>query len=464
MASDSPFGDLSETIRSLLVEELDLTDKAGWSYIKALPIKRSLRKTLLRSRWCVHIFSREFHGKEDEFKVLEKDGIVYLGVDVLRSKGFNLRGSSAIYRASLWAAARGQLEGIFGAPPRHEGPGELAIKQMFLWAVADQASKEFQARRPFFLMEVSLKSSLWGSPLWNGFSEEYDVPVLEMTEDAHEEKYHLVTNLDLYGNGTPTLITTMVPDASVPPSTWPRWLKEAINGGVHSWRKRPDEVYLARLLSRMDAPLDSMTDRGLRKWAQHVRDGHVPYNCCCRTCVETAATGRAHQRVLAPSCYVLSLDVLGPLRIKGETADDKKFRYVLAGPYTMPKLEVYKDVEIPPDCDGESSPEDQAERPAGEPPDVFDEDAGGEVRAPLSQEEEEQDARDNEKFARVFREVGDSMEYQVLHFATPMVTRRTAEVHRAVQQLYLQLRAEGLPVVRVHSDRARELRTPQLRE
>ena len=56
------------------------------------------------------------------------------------------------------------------------------------------------------------------------------------------------------------------------------------------------------------------------------------------------------------------------------------------------------------------------------------------------------------------------MEYQVLRFATPMVSRWTAEVHRAIQQLHFQLRAEGLPVVRVHSDRARELKTPQLCE
>ena len=82
----------------------------------------------------------------------------------------------------------------------------------------------------------------------------------------------------------------------------------------------------------------------------------------------------------------------------------------------------------------------------------------------LSPEEEAVDKEDNEHFEKIFKEVGDSMGYQVLHFAIPMETRRTQEVCGAVQRLYLQLRAEGLPLVRLHSDHARELRTPILRD
>ena len=99
---------------------------------------------------------------------------------------------------------------------------------------------------------------------------------------------------------------------------------------------------MARILHRMQGSLEDMSDRDLKKWAQHVRDGHVPFNGRCKTCVETSATGKAHRRVLAPSCYTLSVDVVGSIRAKGETADSKKYKYVLAGSYTMPKLEVYK--------------------------------------------------------------------------------------------------------------------------
>ena len=172
----------------------------------------------------------------------------------------------------------------------------------------------------------------------------------------------------------------------------------------------------------MQGSLEDMSDRDLKKWAQHVRDGHVPFNPRCKTCVETSATGKAHRRVLAPSCYTLSVDVLGPIRAKGETADSKKYKYVLAGSYTMPKLEVYKDIPIPEDWDDGDvgAPEDGEDLPE----DLFGSDEEGEPPEP-SPEKEAIDKEDNECFEKVFKEVGDSMEYQVLHFAIPMETRRT---------------------------------------
>ena len=128
----------------------------------------------------------------------------------------------------------------------------------------------------------------------------------------------------------------------------------------------------------------------------------------------------------------------------------------------MLKLEVFKDVEIPADCQGED-PEEERVPDADVMQDLFEKE-GERREVPLTQDEQDQDAKDNAKFAKVFKEVGDTMEYQVLDYAVPLKTRRTSEVLKAVQSLYLQLRAEGLPLMRIHSDRARELRTPQLRE
>ena len=463
MARESPMGPLTETTRSLLVEELDLTEKAGWMYLKALPLKRATRKALLRSQWCLHLYAGEKNGRSEELKVLEKEGVVYLEVDVHQSKAYNMRGYSPVYKALLWAAATGRLEGVLGAPPRSEAEGELTTKQMFLWMVAEQASREQHTNVPYFALEMPLRSSLWSSSMWSSFQEEYNVPVLEMFLEVKEEAYHVASNLDLYDYGSPILDVATCSGSPMAPSTWPAWMYRALANGVLAWRKNPDEVYMARLLSKMDGPLEGMTDKDLRRWAQHVRDGHLPFHKRCRTCVETAATGRAHRRVLAPSCYALSLDILGPLRVKGETADEKKYRYVLVGSYTMPKLEVFKDVEIPADCDGEDgTPEAEEEDKVFV--ELFDSEGVEEEPIPLTQDEENQDAEDNAKFARVFKEVGDSMEYQVLHFAVPLVTRRTMEVFAAVRRLYLQLRAEGLPLVRLHSDRAREFRTQPLRE
>lgn len=48
------------------------------------------------------------------------------------------------------------------------------------------------------------------------------------------------------------------------------------------------------------------------------------------------------------------------------------------------------------------------------------------------------------------------VEVRNLTFAVPMQSRHFREVVRAVQEVYMRLRTLQLPVLRLHSDRARE--------
>ena len=84
------------------------------------------------------------------------------------------------------------------------------------------------------------------------------------------------------------------------------------------------------------------------------------------------------------------------------------------------------------------------------------EDIGGEDREELD--------RLNQDHNELVREVGDTPHYQELRFAVPMRSRRSSEVNSRVRLLYLQIWAEGQPVLRCHSDRALELRNRRLRE
>ena len=118
MASDSIFYHLTESQRCALVQDIDLSDEAGVRYLKQLPIKRSMRRRLLTSRWIVNLFSGE--GEHSDLRALEENGLVLLEMDLKKSRAFNLRDPSPAYRALLWAAMRGQLEGIFGGPPEKE--------------------------------------------------------------------------------------------------------------------------------------------------------------------------------------------------------------------------------------------------------------------------------------------------------------------------------------------------------
>ena len=63
----------------------------------------------------------------------------------------------------------------------------------------------------------------------------------------------------------------------------------------------------------------------------------------------------------------------------------------------------------------------------------------------------------------MFRDIGDTIEYQTLPYVVPLKTKTAVEVFKAVRHLYLSIRREGLPLVRLHSDRAREFCTEELR-
>ena len=69
-----------------------------------------------------------------------------------------------------------------------------------------------------------------------------------------------------------------------------------------------------------------------------------------------------------------------------------------------------------------------------------------------------------EEFNRIFDEVGPELDYSTVYVVRPLTTRTSSEVTTAVQELVLKLRAEGLHISRVHSDRARELRVEPLRK
>ena len=140
-----------------------------------------------------------------------------------------------------------------------------------------------------------------------------------------------------------------------------------------------------------------------------------------------------------------------PMRTCGESPDGKKFRYLLVGAYAHPKLELPKDRSLPP---VEEEDEIEAEL------DPFGEDE--KVLQPDDEEDEEQKAM-NERCKEIYKGIGDDIECQTLHFAVPMVTRTSKEVRAKIQQIYLQLRQHGLPLVRIHSDRGLELKAKETR-
>ena len=138
--------------------------------------------------------------------------------------------------------------------------------------------------------------------------------------------------------------------------------------------------------------------------------------------------------------------------MKGEYAGARGFKCALIGAYVMPKISGYKDAPT-----HEPNPEEEV---------VEEEEWMEELpqrEEPLDPKDEEELKKSQERYDELMKGIGDTMEYQVLHYAIPLRTRLMKDVDVAVKTLYLQLRAEGLPVTRIHSDRARELRGADLR-
>ncbi|CAE7251649.1 unnamed protein product [Symbiodinium sp. CCMP2592] len=314
MCEDSAFGVLTEQQRCSLIQDIDLSDKAGHQYLKALPIKRAMRRRLMTTRWLVHMYSG--NKSDDDFKVLEEDGVTLLNIDLSVSKAFNVREPSPAYRALLWAAMRGQVHGVLGGPPRNEGVGDLVLKQMFLWAVARSAAENYEIATPGFAMTMPTASELWKSELWKKFRSETEVKVA-----AGSPSITVATSLEL---------KMPVNDWEVQSSTgalvWTKEFKEILIRGFQKWR-----TVIA--LRRLDGPLSGMSKEELHRWIQHVRAGHVPYNKRCQTCVATRATGHAHRKVEYPSCYTMSVDVCG-----GHTPEALDNKYMLVASYVMPVL------------------------------------------------------------------------------------------------------------------------------
>ena len=440
--------------------DIDVSNKTGWKYLKALPVRRSTRKAMMSKRWAVR-FGGENSG--EMYKEVEDNDVIFLNFDVMKSKAFSLKGSSNAYRALMWAALRGQVDGLVGWPASDD---EVKIKLQWLWLVSNKATELLKTRRPFLMLGTRPRTALQKSPEQVSFEEEVGVPLSEITVGAQKDTYYVLTNMLLQGQRA-AMGKDGVEETGEHAMVWSSAMHRNIVEAIKQWKEAPGTLEVARMLHKLEGPIKDMSDAEIRKWKRHIRNGHLPYEKRCRTCVRASATGRAHRRVVAPSCYVINIDVCGPFRQKGEYQEAKGYRYALVAGYVMPKIEGFRDYPIADDELGEAKEEDD-HREHGpaiggilDPDEFLEEKEEPEVI--LDGETEEELKKDNAKFEELYKEIGDTMEYQVLHFAVPLKSRRTAVVNDAIKTLYLQLRAEGLPVVRLHSDRARELQNKRLR-
>ncbi|CAE7539325.1 GIP, partial [Symbiodinium sp. KB8] len=329
----------------------------------------------------------------EPFKVVETDKVVFLNVNVHRR----------------------QIEGIVGAPPSNSCV-ELTTKQLLLWMVAKEGARLHRQTSPYLAVEFDPNARWWTSTTWQGFQREYQIPVTQVFPTQAAESYCVATNLELCG-GDDVGWGPGVEAYNKAPKGWSLSFQRMLAKGIFAWRRVPEPLMLCAARGGDEA----MSPEELRRWKRHVANGHLPYNRRCRTSVETAATGRSHRRVIAPSCYTLSLDLCGPFRVKGETADAKGYRYALVGNYTMPLISGYKDYQIPEELlEQDLKGEEEATVESlddgggiGESPeeDLFEE--GHEPEPEVSDQVKGELDGENDEYKKLFKEIRDTVQYQL---------------------------------------------------
>ena len=175
-------------------------------------------------------------------------------------------------------------------------------------------------------------------------------------------------------------------------------------------------------------------------WKKHLLNGHIPYSRECKSCVVAASRGRAHKRIPHPDSYTLSIDTAGPF----QEADDQlgRGRYLLIGVYLVPVskdgqtlIPINEDDELPGAIGDGPEITTVAEEPAEET--VSSWPGEGDDDAWLEKVEKETD-------------------FTVKQITmTEILENRGGQVE-AISRFHARLRFLGLPVLRLHSDRAGE--------
>ena len=211
-------------------------------------------------------------------------------------------------------------------------------------------------------------------------------------------------------------------------------------------------LYMDQLIHEGPKIAKALTTREKELWAQHFRQGHRPFRRDCRLCVEQMGAQRPHRRrkegETMTSSWSMSVDIVGPLPRAKDVTTSYYMKYALIAVALVPDLGWGKPTK---EGDPEEEHEDQPQEEPVCPPVEEDDAEPGELDIMKEESPEEE---------RFHQELQDSLEkVPVKHVVRvePIASRAKEEVVVAMQKALANLKAMGIYVNRLHSDRAKEL-------
>ena len=276
---------------------------------------------------------------------------------------------------------------------------------------------------------------------------------------------------------------------------WRRQLRQHWTGTSNGWwvNLRPRRNQQMRPLNRV----------ALEAWKNHFLNDHLPARRDCAQCTRAQARSRPHQKVMHPEAYTLSVDLSGRMTA-GQDQEHQRRKYLMVACYTFPVTGHWRPLVNPP-----GAPSDEQDHPlpamdlsggegtaANSLPSM--DLHGGEGSANhdgvhdsdevfMDDEGDQPPARRSSRTSRagwstVGRssatsciwwtqrrcDAGDQVWHKMIEEATNvgvknltlvelLSSRSVSEVMPALARIHARLQALGLPVLRFHCDRAREL-------
>ena len=464
-----------------------------WKTLGSLPWNRHKRRRMWKSRGVVlHLFAGADHRP---WEAWQQQGYEVLCMDI--KKGGDLH-NPAVW-AFLWElASSNRLVGVIGGPPcrsvsrlrmRQPGPvplrgrdledrwglpglsvtdqqktdydSMLMLKQIALWKRAEEVRV---TRIPtMFLMEspedpmnylpeeeAQFLPSFWMFPEVLALMDQPNFKITSFDQGAmgHSrcKPTSLLSNLPMIRQLEGVRVQRQSQDP-LPQSVvetirmsegWSKWAPGLIAAII-----KAGEVYLN--LAAENYACRRLDVEGFKR---HIQNNHVPYRRDCKQCVETMGQSEPHRRLkLDGAAYCLSLDLAGPYPLGKDEGFNKKStaKYILVGTVSVPRSDREgSDVK---EADDESKLKDS-------PEDVNP----GELCEEHREEDmatEDEVAALNESWKEKAKELSTTVGLQQVTMVEVLDSRHTKDVVPGTGRIYAKMKAYGIPIHRIHTDRER---------
>eukprot|EP00435_Cladocopium_sp_Y103_P055404 s1091_g18.t1 len=457
------------------------SQKAVGSYKEGdLPWNRRQRKRLRRAQQVViHLFS----GKDEKFwkKELEDQHRAVLCVDTELDSRHNLLRDD-VMEFLLELADGGNTTAWLGGPP---------CRTMSRLRKVLYLSEQPEDPERYMDTEAIAKQrypSYWAFPEWEWMKAANDFIEVHFDQGptGHETRKPTTLGTNIYelqslngmrGPGTSSRTTSdwelSIEERIAKSKSWAAW-----SGGL--------KAAIATAIRReLDPRLRKMS---LEQWKIHLQNDHQPYYRGCRTCLEACGQSRHHRKIDTHESYTLGIDLAGPFKKgvdqlgEGRYMRSQRALMTAAGtleeretglqPQACPMAQLAAAVALeeretglqplvsqeaagePGDLHVEGGIFDD-EEPAEEDPLKIQDDDG--VESPKDEKED-----DRQKW---MEKIEEEQKFKVgqLTFMEILPDRRGPSVMAGVSRIHARLRYLGLPLLRLHSDRAGELRSKILR-